>query len=122
MKRTKSLWVFVCFLAVLVMSSSLSAQAGDPGKATRKKPAMAATKATDDASIASAIKEKFADTASMKDTPVDVNVKDGVVTLSGKAKAGWQKGLATRMSKAVPGVKKVENNLVMEGSSTKRKK
>ncbi len=69
--------------------------------------------ATDDATILATLKAKFAKAPSMKDATVEIAVKDGVVTLTGKAPTGRQKGTATRMAKAVAGVKSVENKLVV---------
>lgn len=71
----------------------------------------------DDASIAAAIKGKLAKSNSTKDASIDVDVKDGVVTLKGKVQRGYQKGTATRMAKAVTGVKSVNNLIEVESAS-----
>jgi|GEM_PF-4428359 len=71
----------------------------------------------DDASIAATIKGKLAKSNSTKDASIDVDVKDGVVTLKGKVQHGYQKGTATRMAKTVAGVKSVNNLIEVESAS-----
>ncbi len=107
MKMSISLFL-ISLLTFFMGIGVLDSQTGSPKSSSRSAKAEAAT---DDATILATLKAKFANAPSMKDAPVDITVKDGVVTLTGKVTNGRQKGTATRMSKAVPGVKSVENKL-----------
>ncbi len=68
-----------------------------------------------DATLAKDVKDKLAATESLKDSKIDAEAKDGVVTLKGSTKTGQLKGVATNVVKSVKGVKKVENQLSVEG-------
>lgn len=121
-------WMIVVFLACLMASPTWADErnydTGQKASGKKSKARAASSATTDDASITATLMEKFSNSASLKDTPIDVSVKDGAVTLSGKVKYGRQKGSATRMAKAVPGVKSVDNQLVVEnpnGSSPRGK-
>ncbi|MBZ5534996.1 MAG: BON domain-containing protein [Acidobacteriia bacterium] len=131
MKKMGSL--FVIFLLSAFLSTSTcpafggSIQGQDEVTKTTAKQAKASSEpALDDAGIVVTIKEKFAKSNLTKDAAIEVDVKDGVVTLRGKVQHGYQKGGATRMAKTVHGVKSVSNLIEVEkaagsGSSSKGK-
>ena len=70
-------------------------------------------KATDDY-INDAVKQKLAADTVVKGGGLDVEVKDGVVTLSGKVPEAHQKDRAGSIAKKVHGVKSVVNNIKIE--------
>lgn len=72
--------------------------------------------AVNDAGITSSVKERFAKSPALKDTGIGVDTKNGVVTLTGKVKTGALKGVATRVTRRVNCVKKVDNQLGVEQS------
>ena len=49
--------------------------------------------------------------AEVESEAIKVNVVDGKVTLEGKVKAWWERGIAERAAWAAPGVKQVEDHL-----------
>jgi hyperosmotically inducible protein len=93
------------------------APAAEKAEKAKKAPAEAAP--VDDASLTTAVKEKIGKTPSLKDSEVNVAVKDGVVTLTGKVKTAGAKGVATNVAKSVKGVKKVDNQLAAEAGIKK---
>ena len=70
-------------------------------------------KATDDY-INDAVKQKLAADTVVKGGSLDVEVKDGVVTLSGKVPESRQKDRAGSIARKVSGVKSVINNIKIE--------
>lgn len=70
-------------------------------------------KATDDY-ITDAVRQKLAADTVVKGGGLDVEVKDGIVTLSGKVPEGRQKDRAGSLAKKVHGVKSVVNNIKIE--------
>jgi osmotically-inducible protein OsmY len=83
-------------------------------KTEAKTAAKTAAAAPDDASIAKAIKDKFASLPSLKDKGIDVVVSGGVATLRGKVDKAGLKGVATNAAKKIAGVKKVDNQIEVE--------
>jgi len=68
----------------------------------------------DDASITAQVKMTLLSHRSTSALNTKVKTKDGVVTLSGKAKNAAEKDLATKFSKDVKGVKSVNNQMTVE--------
>ncbi|MEW6126686.1 MAG: BON domain-containing protein [Acidobacteriota bacterium] len=118
MKKITSLFLVVWLLAI-------AGFAVQEGKTTTKK---ASTKESvdcskvDDAKIAADVKEKFANTKTLKDAGIEVAVQGGKVTLTGKVQKGATKGLATRQAKRVSCVKDVVNEIAVESAPTKSTK
>jgi osmotically-inducible protein OsmY len=131
MRKIGSVCIVVLLLILLSASTSPAFWGSSQGqeeatKVTVKRAKASSGPALDDDGIIVAIKEKFAKSNLTKDAGIEVDVKDGAVTLRGKVQHGYQKGGATRMAKAVPGVKSVSNLVEVEsasksGSSSKRK-
>jgi osmotically-inducible protein OsmY len=131
MKKMSSLFVVFLLMAFLSTSTSPAFRGSIQGqdevtKTTAKRAKASSGPALDDAGIGVTIKEKFAKSNLTKDAAIEVDVKDGVVTLRGKVQHGYQKGGATRMAKTVRGVKSVNNLIEVEkaagsGSSSKGK-
>jgi osmotically-inducible protein OsmY len=73
--------------------------------------ALAVDKPTDDNYIYDSVREKLASDAVVKGGAIDVDVKNGVVTLKGNVQEPKQKTKAESLAKKVKGVKSVINNL-----------
>ncbi len=72
---------------------------------------------TDD-SIYDAVRMKLANDQVVKGGALQVDVKDGVVTLSGTVPLEQQKERATKITGKVKGVKKVINNITLRDERT----
>jgi osmotically-inducible protein OsmY len=72
---------------------------------------LAADKPTDDNYIYDSVREKLASDSVVKGGAIDVDVKNGVVTLKGKVQEAKQKSKAENLAKKVKGVKSVVNDL-----------
>lgn len=67
----------------------------------------------DDSTLTKKIKEALKNDAMLQKLDIKVEVKDGVVTLSGDAKdVRWQ-GRAVKVANSIAGVKSVQNNLTV---------
>lgn len=76
-------------------------------------PAFGAPPATDDY-ISDSVRQKLAADQVVKGGAIDVEVKDGVVTLKGKVQEPKQKAKADKLAKKVRGVKSVVNDITIE--------
>ena len=65
---------------------------------------------TDDASITAAVKSKLG-----ADSTINVDTKDGVVTLTGPVKSQTEKDRALQIARETTGVKNVQDNLSISG-------
>ena len=106
-------------LSLALVGSTFASQDNSKSQA-RPKSEKAATvdcsAATDD-SITASVKEKLSKSTSLKSANIDVATKEGAVTLTGMVKTSSLKGTATRMTKRVACVKKVDNQLSVEQPS-----
>ena len=110
------------FLTVLVFAAAVVlAQNKNEKPAAKPKAAKVDCSTVTDAKITDDVKARLAAAASLKELTINVATSAGVVTLTGKAMKGTQKGTATRVAKAVPCVKKVDNQITVEGAATKPK-
>ena len=114
-------------IASIVLSLALlgSIFAYQNNENTSKKKAPAKTvdcSAVNDAGLTANVKEKLANTPSLKDFAIQVSAKDGTITLTGAVKMGRHKGTATLQTKRVACVRKVDNQLTVESSQTKSAK
>jgi hypothetical protein len=113
----------VVFL-LLCVNSVFSIQ-GTQLPPTKKAPVQKSTvdcSKVDDATLTANVKIKLANTPSLKDASINVIVKDNTVTLTGSVKKPTNKGLATLQAKRVPCVKKVDNQVTVEGKTVTEKK
>lgn len=76
----------------------------------------------DDSAITAEVKAKISTAASLKGAAIEVSTTEGVVTLTGAVKTWQAKGVATKIAKAVAGVKSVDNKLAIEKPAPKAKK
>jgi osmotically-inducible protein OsmY len=82
--------------------------------------AWAAQKHFSDDQIYDLVRRKLADDSVVKGAGLEVEVKDGVVTLKGKVEYDEQKSRAVKLTKKVSGVKQVDNQLVTVGKGNPR--
>jgi len=82
--------------------------------------AWAAQKHFSDDQIYDLVRRKLADDSVVKGAGLEVEVKDGVVTLKGKVEYDEQKSRAEKLTKKVSGVKQVDNQLVTVGKGNPR--
>lgn len=111
--------LLITAVAVLCASTAVWSQNTNtkPPKAKPAKPAAVDCSKTTDQQITEGVKAKLAGTPSLKGETINVATSGGVVTLTGTVK-GNHKGLATLQSKRVACVKKVDNQLTVEKSTT----
>ena len=99
-------------LAGITFAAQETTKAPAKSKAVKAAPVDCST-ATDEA-ITAGVKERFAKSASLKSANIEVETKEGVVSLKGMVKTSGLKGAATRMTKSHACVKKVDNQLSVE--------
>jgi hypothetical protein len=87
----------------------------EAGKAVADKTPEAAATA-DDLTLAARVKTALIAEPNVKARDVNVETKNGVVSLYGKADSGEAKALAEKVASGVEGVKSVSNRLVVAGS------
>ena len=80
----------------------------------------AAEKHYSDDQIYDLVRRKLADDQVVKGGAMEVEVKDGVVTLKGKVEFDEQKIKAAKLARKVSGVKQVNNELVVVGKGNPR--
>jgi len=68
----------------------------------------------DDAAITTAVKAKLIADAGLKGFKIDVDTKEGAVSLSGTVETEAAKASAESIAKATEGVKSVKNNLIIK--------
>ena len=108
-------------LALLMLVSVAFAAQNKNAKPSRKpKPPKVDCSTVSDSKITDDVKAKLAKAASLKDLTINVATSAGIVTLTGSAKKATQKGTATRVAKSVPCVKKVDNQMTVEGAAPKK--
>jgi len=110
--------VIICLLAMVSAAYGQILKDITPGSKDRAT-GHAREKATivvDDASITAEVKIKLSDAPSLKNARIDVSTTNGVVTLTGAVRSKQAKGAATKMSRAVKGVKSVDNRLTIESA------
>ena len=74
---------------------------------------IAAGEPIDDLTLADDVAEALSDDPRIDVMDLRVRSKDGYVCITGEVTADWQRDLATDIAEAVPGVKGVENHLVV---------
>lgn len=82
--------------------------------------AWAAEKHFSDDQLYDLVRRKLADDMVVKGGALEVEVKDGVVTLKGKVEYAKQKEKAEKLAHKVSGVKQVDNQLVVVGKGNPR--
>lgn len=81
--------------------------------------AWAADKHVSDDQIYDTVRRKLADDQVVKGGAMEVDVREGVVTLRGKVETDQQKNKAAKIAHKVSGVKQVANELVVVGKGNR---
>ena len=68
----------------------------------------------EDGSITAAVKMKLANDETVSASKIDVDTKDGFVTLNGTVASQTEAGRAVSLARTVDGVKDVRSNLIVE--------
>ncbi len=76
--------------------------------------ATTAGKAIDDAALVASVKAKLLNSPDVEGLDVNVDAKNGVITLSGTADTTAERSSAEKLAKATDGVKSVDNRLVIK--------
>jgi osmotically-inducible protein OsmY len=79
----------------------------------------AAQKHVSDDQLYDLVRRKLADDQVVKGGAMEVDVKEGVVTLRGKVETNEQKARAEKLTRKVGGVKQVNNELVVVGKGNR---
>lgn len=114
----KSFAVVLTGAAICALSGA-GVYAQDPPK-----PATASTATTDagqtvsDASVTTAVKTRLMKDKAARGSDIDVKTDDGVVTISGAVPTAADKTRIGRLVRNTSGVKRVDNNLTVSGTST----
>ena len=108
--------ILITVLAVMLGAAAVSAQNKNAKPAKANAPTADCSTVTD-AKITENVKAKL-QTPSLRDLTINVSTSAGVVTLTGSARTGTQRGTATRQAKRVPCVKSVDNQITVEKSTT----
>jgi len=111
MKR--SLLSFGLILLLGLMGCNAAKNTGTTVSEGAKAAASKTDEVVTDASITSAIKMKMADDKTVSASKIDVDTKDGIVTLNGTVKSQAEADQAVTLAKSVHGVKSVQSNLVV---------
>jgi osmotically-inducible protein OsmY len=80
---------------------------------------LAAQKHVTDDQIYDNVRRKLADDQVVKGGAMEVDVKDGVVTLRGKVETDQQKTRAAKIAHKISGVKQVDNQLEVVGKGNR---
>ncbi|HUJ22426.1 MAG TPA: BON domain-containing protein [Bryobacteraceae bacterium] len=100
-------------LSVILLAAAGALAAAEPGaRATASRFSFADKNVSDDA-LHDAVMRRLANDADVKGGGLGIDVKDGVVTLTGKVETEKQKQKAEKLAKKVNGVKKVVNQITV---------
>jgi osmotically-inducible protein OsmY len=119
----KRISVVICGVAFALATAgyataqSATQEAKDKTKAAGAKTAEVVT----DAEITSAVKTKLLADKTVGGLKIDVDTKDGVVTLTGPVHNGTERAEALKVARNTKGVKSVKNKLVLETAGTSGK-
>ena len=125
--RTRMQWLAAVAAGAMLLAAGCQRSEGDKAttsalpadkmasSSTSTMPA-APTSAADDATITSKVKEAVAADPSLKSTDINVDTKEGVVTLAGTVASDDLRQKATQAAQGVQGVKSVSDQLVVKSS------
>ena len=118
----KTIMMVMLSIVLSVVAFAAQETPKPPAKSKAAKAAPVDCSTATDETITAGVKEKFAKSTSLKSASIDVETKDGVVSLKGMVKTSGQKGAATRRTKSLSCVKKVDNQLSVEQPNKPRAK
>lgn len=95
------------------VAQSKPTTAGEKAKQTTAK----ATQVVEDPAITAAVKSKLLADKTVSGLKIDVDTKDGVVTLNGSADTKAESQRAVKLARGTSGVKRVVNNLTVTAAA-----
>jgi osmotically-inducible protein OsmY len=104
--------LFAAALASLVIGSVSGMALADDEGVTAK-----AGKAIDDAAVVASVKSKLLSSPDVEGLDVNVDAKNGVVTLSGTADTMAERSSAEKIAKSADGVKSVSNRIEVKADA-----
>jgi hyperosmotically inducible periplasmic protein len=115
----KRMAVLICGFGVILMTSGpASAQAVDTAKQKTKAAVDKTGQVLSDAEITTAVKTKLLADKTVGGLKIDVDTKDGVVTLTGPVNSAAERHAAVRIARETKGVKSVTNKLTLDTAAT----
>lgn len=93
------------------------ADTATPARATSSQSDRSMGEVVDDATIVAKVKSSLLSSSEVEGLDVNVDARNGVVTLSGTADTMAERASAERLAKATDGVKSVDNKLVIKSDS-----
>jgi hyperosmotically inducible protein len=109
------------FASAVVTALTISPAMADDADKTRAETAQAdrsTGQAVDDAAIVAKVKSGLLGSPDVEGLDVNVDARNGVVTLSGTADSVAERSSAERIAKAADGVKSVDNKIVVKSGSS----
>jgi osmotically-inducible protein OsmY len=113
--------LFAATFATLLAGGLAVTAFADEHEGKAQATANAVGEAVDDATLVAKIKSSLLRSPEVEGLDVNVDAKDGVVTLSGTAATQTEKASAERIAKTSDGVKKVENKIVIKADAADRR-
>jgi hyperosmotically inducible protein len=101
----------ISLLALSLPASAAFAQEATPKSETQDRPMTEAGEAITDSWITTKVKADLLATDGVTGTGINVDTKDGVVTLTGKVKSKAEADKAVSVARGIKGVTKVESEL-----------
>jgi hyperosmotically inducible protein len=115
----KRMAVLICGVGVILMTSGpASAQAADTAKDKTQAAVEKTGQVLSDAEITTAVKTKLLADKTVGGLKIDVDTKDGVVTLTGPVNSAAERHAAVRIARETKGVKSVTNKLTLDTAAT----
>lgn len=116
MNRTIAITVASLLVGGVATLPAHADEAKQEGQTTTQR----AGQAVDDASLLAKIKSSMLRSPEVEGLDVNVDVKDGVVTLSGSADTQTERANAEKIAKTADGVKRVENRIIVKPDAINR--
>jgi hyperosmotically inducible periplasmic protein len=112
--------VLICGAGVILMTSgsAAAAQTVDTAKEKTKAATSKTGEVLSDAEITTAVKTKLLADKTVSGSKIDVDTKDGVVTLTGPVKSAAERSKALRLARETKGVKHVDSKLTLDTAGT----
>lgn len=97
-------WIVTAFSSVILLG----------GCATDHRAHSTVSQMVDDARMTTQIRERYAESPVVRALAIKVDTDNGLVTLTGAAKNAEEKHTAETIARAVPQVRSVKNNIVIQ--------
>lgn len=121
MRKVITALLLSMLLSITALAGQYTNTSAKPKPKPKPKPVVDCS-TVDDAKITQDVQDRLSKAASLKDFTITAATTGGAVTLTGGVKTSRNKATATRVAKAAPCVKKVDNQLTVETPSAPPKK